>query len=150
SAQADAARQILSQPLTLNLPDAAQGDDGPFIYTPEVLANMVMPQRVQTGDQQSVQVILNPKGLRDLLTPVKTQVDRLPADAKFIFNDDTRQLDLMQDSKVGRSLDIEGSIKAINDAVARGEHTVSLVINESQPRVPATATAQELGITELV
>jgi vancomycin resistance protein YoaR len=150
SAQADAARQILSQPLTLNIPDAAQGDSGPFIYTPEVLANMVMPQRVQNGDQQSVQVVLNPKGLRDLLTPVKTQVDRLPADAKFIFNDDTRQLDLMQDSKVGRSLDIESSIKAINEAVARGEHTVSLVINESQPRVPATATAQELGITELV
>ena len=93
SAQADSARQILSQPLTLSIPNAAQGDSGPFIYTPEVLANMVMPQRVQDGDQQSVQVILNPKGLRDLLTPVKTQVDRLPADAKFTFNDDTRQLD---------------------------------------------------------
>ena len=150
SAQADAARQILSQPLTLSIPNAAQGDSGPFIYTPEVVANMVMPQRVQDGDQQSVQVILNPKGLRDLLTPVKSQVDRLPADAKFTFNDDTRQLDLIQDSKVGRSLDIEGSIKAINDAVARGEHSASLVINEAQPRVPATATGQELGITELV
>ena len=150
SAQADAARQILSQPLTLSIPNAAQGDSGPFIYTPEVVANMVMPQRVQDGDQQSVQVILNPKGLRDLLTPVKTQVDRLPADAKFTFNDDTRQLDLIQDSRIGRSLDIDGSIKAINEAVARGEHAASLVINEAQPRVPATATGQELGITELV
>ncbi len=150
SAQADAARQILSQPLTLSIPNAAQGDSGPFIYTPEVVANMVMPQRVQDGDQQSVQVILNPKGLRDLLTPVKSQVDRLPADAKFTFNDDTRQLDLIQDLRVGRSLDIEGSIKAINEAVARGEHSASLVINEAQPRVPATATGQELGITELV
>ena len=51
---------------------------------------------------------------------------------------------------MGRSLDIEGSIKAINEAVARGEHSASLVINEAQPRVPATATGQELGITELV
>ena len=150
SAQADAARQILSQPLTLTISDAAQGDSGPFIYTPEVLANMIMPQRVQNGDQQSVQVILNPKGVRDLLTPVKTQVDRLPQDAKFIFNDSTHQIDLMADSKVGRSLDIEGSIKAINDALVRGEHAVPLVVNEQQPRVPATATAQELGITQLV
>src|SRR6185369_13039050 len=54
------------------------------------------------------------------------------------------------DSRIGRSLDIEGSIKAINEALGRGEHTVPLVINEAQPRVPATATAQELGITELV
>jgi len=150
SAQADAARQILSQPLTLVIPDAAQGEAGPYIYTPEILANMIMPQRVQNGDQQSVQVVLNPKGLRDLLVPVKTQVDRLPSDAKFIFNDETHQLDLMQDSKVGRALDVDASIKAINEAVGRGEHSVALVINEAQPRVPATATGQELGITELV
>lgn len=150
SAQADAARQILSQPLTLVIPNAAQGDSGPFIYIPEVLANMILPQRVQNGDQQDIQVVLNPKGLRDLLVPVKTQVDRLPSDAKFIFNDGTHQLDLMEDSKVGRALDIDASIKAINDALGRGEHTVSLVINEAQPRVSATATGQELGITELV
>lgn len=150
SAQADAARQILSQPLTLVIPDAAQGEVGPYIYTPEILANMIMPQRVQNGDQQSVQVVLNPKGLRDLLVPVKTQVDRLPSDAKFIFNDETHQLDLMQDSKVGRALDVDASIKAINEAVGRGEHSVPLVINETQPRVAATATGQELGITELV
>ena len=76
-----------------------------------------------------------PDGLRDLLVPVKTQVDRLPSDAKFIFNDETRQLDLMEDSRVGRALDVDASIKAINEAIGRGEHTVSLVINEAQPRV---------------
>ncbi|HLO17494.1 MAG TPA: peptidoglycan binding domain-containing protein, partial [Anaerolineales bacterium] len=98
SAQADAARQILSQPLTLAMPNAAQGDPGPYVYAPEIIANMLTAQRVQNGDQTGVQVALNPKGLRDLLVPVKTQVDRLPSDAKFIFNDDTHQLDLMEDS----------------------------------------------------
>ena len=150
SAQAEAARQILSQPLTLSLPNAAPGDSGPFIYNPEVLANLVVAQRVQNGDQQSVQVLLNPRGLKDLLTPVKTQVDRMPLDAKFVFNDETRQLDVMEDSRVGRALDIDASIQAINEAVARGEHAVGLVVNEAQPRVAATATGQELGITELV
>jgi vancomycin resistance protein YoaR len=77
-------------------------------------------------------------------------VDRLPADAKFIFNDQTLQLDVMEDSSVGRALDIDASIKAINEAVARGEHSVSLVVNEAQPRVAATATGQELGITQLI
>ncbi|HEY3473937.1 MAG TPA: VanW family protein [Anaerolineales bacterium] len=150
SAQADMARQILSQPLTLSIPDAAEGDSGPFVYTPEVLASMIVAQRVQNGDEQSVQVLLNPRGLRDLLAPLKTQVDRLPSDAKFIFNDQTGQLDVMQDSRMGRSLDIDTSVKAINEAVARGEHTVALVVNEEQPRVAATTTGQELGITELI
>jgi vancomycin resistance protein YoaR len=150
SAQADAARQILSQPLTITVPDAAQGEAGPYVYNPEVLANLLTVQRVQNGDQSGVQVALSPKGLRDLLVPVKDQVDRLPSDAKFVFNDDTRQLDLLEDSKVGRSLDVDASIKAINEAIGRGEHNVALVINEAQPRVSGTATAQELGITQLI
>lgn len=150
TAQADTARQILSQPLTLTVANASGGDSGPYVYNPEVVANLIIAQRVQDGDQQSVQVVLNPRGLRDLLVPVKTQVDRLPSDAKFIFNDQTGQLDVLQDSSVGRELNIDASIQAINEAVARGEHTVSLVVNEAQPRVSATTTGQELGITQLI
>jgi vancomycin resistance protein YoaR len=150
SAQADTARQILSQPLTLTVANATGPDSGPYVYNPEVIANLIVAQRVQNGDQQDVQVVLNPRGLRDLLVPVKTQVDRLSSDAKFVFNDQTLQLDLMQESSVGRELDIDASIKAINEAIARGEHTVPLVIHETQPRVAATATAQELGITQLI
>jgi vancomycin resistance protein YoaR len=146
SAQADAARQILSQPLTLTIPNATSSDPGPYIYTPEVVANLLAVQRVQNG----VQVGLNPTALRDLLVPVKNQVDRLPSEAKFIFYDETRQLDVMEESQVGRALDVDASIKAINEAVGRGEHAVSLVVNEAQPKVAATATGQELGITELV
>lgn len=150
SAQADTARLILSQPLTLTIPNATGADSGPYVYNPEVLATLIIPQRVQDGDEQSVQVVLNPRGVRDLLVPVKTQVDRLPSDAKFIFNDQTLQLDVMQDSSLGRELDIDASIKAINEAIGRGEHTVSLVVNETQPRVSATTTGQELGITQLI
>lgn len=151
SAQADSARQILSQPLTLVMPNTAQGDPGPFVYNPEVLANLIAVQRVQGDDSQSgVQVALSATGLRDLLVPVKDHVDRLPSNAKFIFNDTTRQLDVMENSSVGRQLNVDASIAAINEAIARGEHTVPLVINEAQPQVAATATAEELGIRELV
>ncbi len=146
SAASESARQILSQPLTLVIPNAAQGDPGPYIYTQEIIANMLGVERVDN----SVQVVLNQKGLRDMLLPIKTNVDRQAEDAKFIFNDETRQLDVMGESKVGRALEIEASIRAINEALLRGEHTVSLVVNETQPKVPASATGQELGITELV
>lgn len=146
SAASESARQILSQPLTLVIPNAAQGDPGPYIYNQEIIANMLGVERVDN----SVQVVLNQTGLRDMLVPIKTQVDQQAADAKFIFNDETRQLDVMAESKVGRALEIEASIQAINEALLRGEHTVALVVNETQPKVPATATGQELGITELV
>jgi len=150
SGQADVARQILSQPLTLVIPNANAADPGPYVYNVEVLANILAVQRVQNGDQIGVQVGLSPTALRDMLIPVKSQVDRLPANAKFIFNDETRQLDLMEDSKIGRTLEVEASVKAINDALLRGEHTASLVINEAQPQVSGASTAEQLGITQLL
>jgi vancomycin resistance protein YoaR len=150
SAQADAARQILSQPLTLAIPNVAPGDAGPVCLQPgSSLANLLTVQSPKwrpDGCAGSSE----PQRLRDLLVLAKSNVDRLPADAKFIFNDSTRQLDLMEESRVGRTLDVDASIKAINEAIGRGEHTASLVVNEAQPRVAATATGQELGITELV
>jgi vancomycin resistance protein YoaR len=146
SAQADAARQVLSQPLTLLVPNATEGDPGPYVYNQQILANLLAVQRTQNG----VQVVLNSTGLRDLLTPVKQQLDREASNAKFIFNDETLQLDLMEDSKVGRAMDMDASMQAINDALLRGEHNAPLVIVETQPAVPASATGQQLGITELI
>jgi vancomycin resistance protein YoaR len=140
------ARQVLSQPLTLTIPNAAQDDPAPYVYNQQVLVQLLGVQRTENG----VQVVLNQTGLRDALVPVKDQLDRAPTDAKFTFNDDTRQLDLISESRIGRTMDIEASIKAINDALFRGEHSVPLVVNETQPRVSSTATAQDLGITQLI
>ncbi len=150
SAQADAARQVLSQPLTLTIQNSTDGDPGPYVYDVQVLASLLGVQRVQNGTQTEVHVVLNSEGLRNLLNPIKAEVDRAPSNAKFIFNDDTKQLDLMEDSKTGRAMDVNASISTINDALFRGEHTVSLVINEAQPKIPGAATGQELGITELI
>lgn len=146
SAQAEMARQILSQPLTLTVPNSGAANPGPFVYAPQVLANMLGVQKTQDG----IQVILNINGLSEMLQPVKTRVDRPAKNAKFIFNDTTRQLDLMEDSQTGLVVDVEASVKAINDALLRGEHTVPLVVVEQQPQVPSTATGAELGITELL
>ncbi len=150
SAQAETARQVLSQPLTLTIPNSADGDPGPYVYDTQVLANLLGVQRVQNGNQTEVHVALNSAGLRSLLAPVKTQIDRPASNAKFIFNDETKQLDLMEDSKTGRVMDLDASIAAINDGLLRGEHSVSLVIVEDQPKIAGTATGQELGITELI
>ena len=146
SGQADSARQILSQPLTLTLPNSKQGDPGPYVYAPQIVANMLGVQRTQNG----VQLALRADELRNLLTPIKQQIDRSASDAKFTFNDETHQLDLIEDSKVGRSVDMDASMKAINDALLRGEHSMNLSINETQPKIPGTATGTDLGITELI
>jgi vancomycin resistance protein YoaR len=149
TAQADAARQILSQPLTLVIPNAQSGDAGPWTYDVAVLANMLSVQRVSdNGGTPQVQVGLNPNALRDLLVAIQPSVDRHPQDARFYFDDASAQLVLIQSSQVGRTLDIDQSIRFINNALARGEHTVPLQVVEAQPAVNDNATAAALGITQ--
>ncbi|MBI5841403.1 MAG: VanW family protein [Chloroflexi bacterium] len=150
SAQAEAARRILSQPLVLSLPNYREGDPGPWTYDVPVVANMIGVSRIDNGGQTEVRVGLDPAALRGILNDLKPFVDRLPANAKFIFNDATLQLELLASSQVGREMDVEASITAINDALLRGEHTVLLSVAEQQPAAQDIATAAELGITQLV
>jgi vancomycin resistance protein YoaR len=150
SAQAEVARQILSQPLQLTIANAGTGDPGPWVYQPEVVAHMIGVQKVQDGTTTAVQVILKADLLRQVLAGIVNQVDRQAANAHFHFDDATGQLVALSSSFTGRTLDVEASVKAINDAVLRGEHTVPLAVNETQPAVADTATAQQLGITGLL
>jgi vancomycin resistance protein YoaR len=150
ASQADAARSILSQPLTVTVPNYHQGDPGPWMYDIPILANMVGVNIVDVNGQTQMQVGLDPAVLRQTLGELKTYVDRQPANARFVFNDETNQIEPIGVSSIGRVMDVEASIRAINDALLRGEHTVELVVVEQQPAVADTATGADLGIVQLV
>jgi len=150
SSQADSARRILSQPLTLTMPNNSEGDPGPWTYDIPVVAKMIAVNVVQNNGKAEMQVGLDPAALRVSLNELKTSVDRQPANARFTFNDETGQIESIAASKVGRSMDVEASIAAVNNALSRGEHTVALVVGEQQPAVADTAKGSDLGITELI
>ncbi len=150
SSQAEAARRILSQPLTIAVPNYREGDPGPWTYDVPVVANMLGVNVIDNGGTAEMQVGLNPTALRPVLSEIKTYVDRLPQNARFVFNDGTGQIEPISASSVGRSMDVEASITAINDALARGEHTIALSVAEQQPAVADTASGAELGVTQLI
>jgi vancomycin resistance protein YoaR len=150
SSQADAARNILSQPLQLVMPNAGPGDPGPWVYSPQIVANMLGVVRVQNGDNADLQLVLNPDSVRQMLANIATKVDRPAVNAQFHFDPTTKQLVLKASSVTGRSIDIDASVQAINDAVVRGDHTIPIILKETQPAVADNATAQQLGITQLI
>jgi vancomycin resistance protein YoaR len=146
SAQAEVARRVLSEPLRLYIANATEGDPGPWNYDVQILANMLIVHRV--GNE--VQVALDQEPLREILLGIATQVDRHAENARFYFDDDTHQLVLIQNAKIGRMIDTDANVTAINAALLQGEHNVPLQIIENQPEVTDSSTAQELGITQLV
>ena len=150
SQQAEIARQILSAPLVIQLPDAAEGDPGPWTFKQDQLAAMLSIARVEAEEGAHYQVGLNADSLRAFLESLAPRLARGPQNARFIFNDDTRQLDPLQPAVIGRSLDVDASIQAINAGLALGQHSLSLSLQYTQPEVADNATAADLGITELV
>jgi vancomycin resistance protein YoaR len=150
SSQAETARRILSQPLIISIPNAAPGDPGPWVYDVPVLANMLSVEVVDNNGAAEMRVGLNPNSLRNSLNDLKVLVDRNPQNARFVFNDETRQIEPISASTIGRSMDVEASIAAINQALLSDIHSVGLVVYEQAPAVVDTANAAQLGVTQLV
>ena len=148
--QAELARQLLSAPLVLRIPSAAAGDPGPWTFTPETLAGMLAIERTVTPEGERYQVGLSSTALRSFLEGIAPGIVVYPQNARFIFNDDTRQLDLLQSAVIGRALDIETSLALINQQVVEGVHTIDLDLEYTNPPATDEATAESLGITELV
>lgn len=148
--QADLARVMLSQPFTITLPNSGSGDPGPWTFDIPVLANMLTVNMIDSGGVPQMQVGLDPNAMRETLSELKVLVDRNPKEPRFVFNEGTGQIEPIAASAIGRVMDVEASIVAINGALQRGEHSVNLVVTEQQPSVTDRATGAELGVIQLV
>ncbi len=151
SVQAAAAKAILSQPLTLTITQPLAGDPGPWTIDPATLGNMLQVRRVADGANGAhYEVGLDPAAVRAFLQPLADPLSRPAVNARFTFNDSTKQLELMAPSQAARELDVDASLAAIDQALAAGKHTVPLAFKITPPQVGDDATAAQLGITQLV
>ena len=140
---AESARRILAEPLRIT----AEGVED-LVLEPSELAPMIRFEIQGDGDNAAYAVQLDPEVLASILAPRIAELERKPENARFIFNDETRELDLLQPAVIGRSLDITASIATINAGLMEALHAVELTFEYEEPSVGSEATAQELGISE--
>ncbi len=144
-ATADQLRQILAAPLEITLPRGAE-DAPPWTFSPETLAAML--RIAPAGDHFALSVDTQP--LQGFLERLAPELQREPANARFIFNDETRQLELLAPAVEGRTLNVPASLEALTEAILSGQHHATLRVDYTPPAVTDDATAADLGITELV
>lgn len=150
SSQAETAKQILSAPLTLNLLGATQFDPGPWVFDVQTVAKMLLVRQTESENGSKLEVALDPGALNEILLGIASQVDRPAENARFIFNDESRQLEVLRPALIGRVVDVESSRAFINQNILTGAHQIDLQVVTDTPAVVETMTAVELGITELV
>jgi vancomycin resistance protein YoaR len=150
SAQAAIAQNMLSQPLLIAPGGDYEGNPDPWSIEPETLASMLSVERVDSDSGAHYQIGLDGQKLGAILAGFATQVATDPRNARFVFNDETRQLEIYKPAVIGRTLNLEASIEHINQAIAEGAHQVELQYDFTNPQHANDVTAESLGITELV
>jgi vancomycin resistance protein YoaR len=151
SQQGEQVKAILSQPFTLSLPaSASQPAAGPWAIAPADLAGLLTFSETQANESTAITVEINKPLMRAYLQTLEANIDQAAQNARFVFNDDTSQLEVIQNSVQGRTLNLDQSIENINDAVLKGDHSTDLAVDVTQPEVPDTKTGADLGITQLV
>jgi vancomycin resistance protein YoaR len=141
----ETAREVLSSPLTLT----ADGG-GLWVLEPEQLAPMLRFELVGSDDGAAYRVQLDPLAFGEFLEPLAPDLERTPQNARFIFNDDTRELDLLENATIGRSLNVDQTLEDVNIGLRSGQHQIPLAFKINEPAVGDDATTGELGITEAV
>ncbi|GAB4474159.1 MAG: VanW family protein [Anaerolineae bacterium] len=145
--------RILAQDLQIYIEEPLPGDPGPWAATRAALADMLVIERQPApgDDQHDIYTIrLNPVQFYTFLDPLVEELAAEPVDARLLFNEDTGELEVLTPGQEGRTLDIEATVALIQERVLAGEHSVPLVFETIAPTIPSDATAEELGITEMI
>jgi vancomycin resistance protein YoaR len=150
SAQADEARRILSEPLKLRLADDQPDAPGPWTLSPEELAPMLTFERIQDGGHPIYQVALNRVFIYAYLSKLATAIQKQPQNARFTFNDESHQLEVLEKSVTGRQLDIPKTFDHIQEELTKGSHEIQLELLLTPPAVTDQMSGDQLGIRELV
>lgn len=143
------AKTILSAPLVLSLP-GENPDAGPWTISQADLANLLVVKRESEEDKAGYTIGVNRNLLQAYLSSLAPGLRIYPVNARFIFNDDTRKLEVISPALIGRELNINDSLDLIDQAIMQGNHAVTLAMNVIEPAAKDTTTGEELGITELI
>jgi vancomycin resistance protein YoaR len=150
TAQAEFAREILSEPLLLQIPESEENDPGPWSLEADQLVEMMVIERISTDDGGDYHIALDSEQLRDYLESRAERINREPKNARMYFDDDTSELVVIEDDETGFELRIDQSIIYIQEQLLAGEHKINLVVEKTLPDITSEHSAEDLGITDLV
>ena len=148
-ATADQAKRILSQDFTIQPADTSLGQ-GPWTIKAADLANLLQLQRNTDAGSEGYYLNLNRQSLLNYLGSIAPLLRVEPENARMIFNDDRREIEVIQNATIGKGLDLDQSVDQIIQQILSGEHEAVLVMRDIDPEVRDDATAASLGITELI
>ena len=148
-ATADLARSILSQDFTIQPADPNFGV-GPWVIEAQDLASLLQLERYTEEGTAGYRLSLNRESLLHYLGSIAPSLRVEPVNARMFFNDERREIEVVQSAVIGKGLDLDRSVDQIVEQLQAGQHEATLVMQDVEPAVKDDTTAASLGITELI
>jgi vancomycin resistance protein YoaR len=152
---ASVAQQIqtaLSAPISLVASDEVGNTLGPWTASVDQIAGLLRLEVVGNPDgTQSYAVTLDGQAFESYLQTLAPGLIASPQNARYHFNEQTRQLEVIQPSISGRTLNVSETVKRLEEAVfSTTNRTVPMAFDLTLPKYHNQITGAELGIIEMV
>ncbi len=165
SAAAAQLRAMVSSPLRLTLSESVWTETGKatpglalalvpqervWIMDTALIASLLTTRQVNSNDGKVVvNVTLDDTKLTAFLDDIAAQIERKPRDARFYFNEQTKQLIPLAASQNGLSLDVPAMLQRIKAHIGGENRVVPLALKVGKPTI-ALEDAEKFNIKELV
>ncbi len=144
-------QRILDAPLVLTVEYPREGDGPPWVVDQQALSDMLTFLQVENDDDVlEYKIGLDQGRLADFLEYAGEQLAVAPDNARFAFDDEAGEVELVRPAVVGRALDVEQTLHLVNSALEQGDHNVYLGFQAVEPELNDETRAEKLGITGLV
>lgn len=142
------ARWLLSAPLVFRF-----NHDQDLIewrLEPETLVQMIDVVREIDGEG-TTHFVLNLDGaaIRPYLVEFARAIKKEPQEARLTLDTETLQLQVLQESKTGRAMDLEAAYQQVLALTERPTHLIDLPVQTLSPKI-SSESIESLGIKELV
>lgn len=145
------AQAMISSPMTLYFQEPlADIDLDRAEISTEQLAQWLRVEMVEGEEGARYNIFMDEQAVRQWLSEIEDRVYKAPENARFYFDDHTRELVLVEPHVNGRALDVEATLAQFMKQVGTPDRSMPFVLEEITPTVNSEATAAELGITELI
>ncbi|MDX2075493.1 MAG: VanW family protein [bacterium] len=143
---------VFSAPIQLTAQGINGEPLGPWTISTDQLAALVTLELVDNGDGTFTYIPkIDMSAFAQSLETLAPGLIGLPKDGRFHFDDATGALVVIRPSISGRTLNVEATLSALEQAVfSRDNRVVPMVFDLTLARYHDNITAQELGITQMV
>ncbi|MEP7291167.1 MAG: VanW family protein [Chloroflexota bacterium] len=149
---AQRARIALSSPVTFIADNPDGGTLGPWVASIDQIRALLRIDTVTNDDgTQRYEVSVDPAPFQDYLQTLAPGLISTPVDARFHFNEQSGDLEVIDPARNGRTLNVPQTLARMEQAIFSDvNRTVPLAFDYTLPQFPDDVTAAELGITQMI